>query len=234
MKIRAMFLILALAVLVAGCGGAKQPVSGPEAGQIVSGLDSKTFEFARNELIVQPFPTVKDTADFQFVYPVIMEAPTRRYNDSPEPKFMKDLAGLLQRDLGIDLDYEKMDSRKKTKVTKKPGFVWDPELYWPIAVKKVRTGKNKVEMYTRVTDNRPGLDVMGLEFETVIQVKSGSTLLKEYHSRASYHPDIRPEFIKAQLIEYFVHIPELKKHHMPDMVLSDTAIPEEIRQLRGR
>jgi hypothetical protein len=233
MKIRAMFLILVLFVLAAGCGGAKKPVSGTEADQIVSGLDSNTFEFARNELIVQPFPTVKDTEDFQFVYPVIMEAPTRRYNNSPEPKFMKDLAELLQRDLGIDLDYEKMAGLKKAKVTKKPGFVWDPELYWPIAVKKVRAGKNKIEMYTRVTDSRSGPDPLGLDFETVIQVKSGSKLLKEYHSRAGYHPEIRPDLIKAQLIEYFVHIPELKKHHMPDFYMGNTAVREKIKQLWG-
>ncbi|MDY6825393.1 MAG: hypothetical protein SWH68_16595 [Thermodesulfobacteriota bacterium] len=235
MKFKILFFVLVLAlvsaVFLAGCG-AKKSVTGPESHQIISSLDTKNFEVARNELMVQFFPNKQDTEDFQAIYPIIMDAPTTRLRGEGEPKFMKDLDALLRKDLGIGVDYRKMDKRKKIKTTRKAGFVWDPKLFWSIALKKAGTGSEKIEIYTEVQDSARGLDPSGLRLETFIRVKSGSRLLKEYKTTASFHARMDPRFLKAQLEDYFVHIPELLINHMPYAIIGNSSIAKDIEWVK--
>lgn len=231
MKCKILFFILVSALCCTGCGG-KKPVSGADARQVVSELGIQKFEVALNELIVQPFPDPSDQREFNALYPTIMKAPTHRYRPKEEPKFMKDLDALVQRDLGVGIEYQKMAQETDIDVTKKPGFVWDPELFWPIASKEVSAGDNTIEIYTKVLDSSHDMDPSGLSLETFIRVKSGSQLLKEYRHTASFHSRLDPRLFKLQLSEYFIHIPEMLAVGMGGAVIGNYPIEVDIEWVR--
>lgn len=232
MKIKTLFPILVCLIVLNGCVSSDAPVSGGDAAQVIAGLESKTFEMSRNEILAQPFPEAENWEDFNFIYPIIMDASTTWSPGQAEPRFMKDLAALLRKDLGIGIDYQKLARNTDYKITKKAGFVTDPELFWPIALEKVKTGKQHIEIYTKVLDSLPGLNPAGLTFQTFIRVKRGSTLLKEYQIRAGVDADVAPADFRNALSDYFTHIPELLSLRISKIYISKDGVSRDIDLLK--
>lgn len=232
MKIKKLFPVLVSILFLGGCVGSNQPVTRSDAVQIINTLPSKTFEVSRSELIVRPFPDIENREAFNFVCPVIMDAPTQRVPGQLEPQFMKGLAELVHGDLGISVDYQKLDRNLDYKITKKAGFVTDPELYWPLAVEKVRTGKQCIEIYTKVLDSSQGLDPQGLQFQTFIRIKNGSRLLKEYQIQAGVHSDVTRSEFREKLSDYLMHIPELIRLHVTNIYISKTGVEADIKMIQ--
>jgi hypothetical protein len=220
-------------ILIAGCG-AKKPLPYNEALDIVKNLESKKFEVSENYFIMNPYPDGNSREAFNFVYPLLNRALTEHINWEKEPKFMKDLSALLKRDLNIDLDYEKIEKNTKFKVTTKPGFIVDPELNWPIMVEKVKTDKNKVEIYTKVLDSGHGVVPHALFFDTTIRVKSGSKLLKEYVIVSTVNPEIEEDKFAGRLFDYFMHMPELMSAGIVKYDISNTSPYEDLREMRKK
>jgi hypothetical protein len=183
-------------------------------------------------MIMKPFPDIKSRDAFNFVYPVVLRSVTERVGSDTEPKFMKDLSSLLTKDLGIVLDYGKIDRNTRYKTTKKPGFVTDPELYWPIMFEKVKTGKNRVEIYHRVMDSGYGVNPEALSFETFIRVWSGSRLLKEYVISSSADHNVQADEFEEKLLGYLVHVPELMSLGIVRYSIKEESVDDDIKFFR--
>ncbi len=212
MKIIKMVAIFAFLVLFGGCAGDGASVS-PGDAQSVAG---KKFEIAKIELMVAPQPAAASKALFDQLAGPYMSG-------TMNPMFGGSLDDLLKRDLGITVDYSRLRSQMRYKTSQKAGFVWDSNLYAWMATKKFSTGKQKIE----IASYAPNPSISG--FETVITVKDGSTVLRQYKTDAVMGADVPDAKYALRTQDYVAHIPVLLSLGIRGVMIHDNDMADYVR-----
>ncbi|MGE4318837.1 MAG: hypothetical protein AB7E96_08010 [Deferribacterales bacterium] len=216
MKAIKLMTIFALLVFFGGCAGGGAPVSPGDAQGSVASLGSKTFEVSKIQLMVAPQPAAASKILFDKLSGPYMAA-------TMDPFFAQGLSELLKKDLGITVDYSKLRGQMKYKTSKKPGFVWDPNLYAWMATKKVSTGKQTIE----IESFAPNPTISG--FETVITVKNGSTVLKQYKTDTVMGADVPDADYGRRVQDYVAYIPVLLKLGIRGVMIHDRDMADYIK-----
>lgn len=215
MRYRLIFGLFVILAFLSGCGGNQGSVSPKDAYSLTASLPDKTFEVARVQLTVSPNPPEASKMLFNKLAAPYMSG----ISDSA---FASGLSDLLKRDLGINVDYSKLRSNYNYKISQKAGFVWDKNLYAWQAIKKFKTGDQSIE----ITSIAPNPTITGVE--TLITVKNGSTVIKEYKIQAVMNSKVSDGMYKQRATDYFAHIPQLLELGITGFIIGDFDIVQYI------
>lgn len=216
MKIMRVTIILVMLSFISGCAGSGIQSSSGNVQSDAAHINSKTFEISEIQLMVSPKPADASKILFNQLAGPYMAG-------TMNPMFGRELNELLKRDMGATVDYSKLRSQMRYKTSQKPGFVWDSNLYAWMATKKFSTGKRTIE----IKSYAPNPTISG--FETVITVKEGGTVLKQYKTDAVMGADVPDASYNRRVQDYVAYIPMLLKLGIRGAMIHDNDMADYVR-----